>query len=144
MVYPPLQRSRVHQEDRDLNMLRIGFVAAEVIRHNGVALCAAVSPVRATRNQVRSMFKEGQFVEVYVDTPIEVCERRDSKGMYARARRGEIKMFTGVDDPYELPVAPEVVCHADGREMPEESAAKALRFLEKSAFLKVGAASRGR
>jgi sulfate adenylyltransferase len=99
-------------------MLRIGFVAAEVVRHNGVALCVAVSPYRATRNQVRSMFKEGQFVE--------------------------IKMFTGVDDPYEPPVAPEVVCHAEGREMLKESAAKALQFLEKSGFLKVGAASRGR
>src|SRR4030095_3211263 len=121
MVYPPLQRSRVHKEDRDLNMLRIGFVAAEVVRHNGVARCAAVSPYRATRNQVRSMFKEGQFVEVYVDTPIEGCEHRDSKGKDARVGRGEIKMFTGGDDPYEPPVAPEVVCHADGREMAEES-----------------------
>jgi sulfate adenylyltransferase len=132
------------KEDRDLNILRIGFVAAEVVRHNGVALCAAVSPYRATRNQVRGMFKEGQFSEVYVDTPIEVCEQRDSKGMYARARRGEIKMFTGVDDPYEPPVAPEVVCHADGRERPEQSAAKVLELLEKAGLLRASAASRGR
>lgn len=106
-------------------------------------MCAAVSPYRATRNQVRGMFKEGQFIEVYVDTPIEVCERRDSKGIYARARRGEIKMFTGVDDPYEPPVAPEVVCHADGRELPEERAAKVLEFLENSGLLRVGAALAG-
>jgi sulfate adenylyltransferase len=132
------------KEDRDLNILRIGFVAAEVVRHNGVALCAAVSPYRATRNQVRGMFKDRQFIEVYVDTPIEVCESRDSKGMYARARRGEIKMFTGVDDPYEPPVAPEVVCHADGRDMPEQSAAQVLEFLEKSSLLRADAASRGR
>lgn len=125
------------KEDRDQNILRIGFVAAEVVRHNGVALCAAVSPYRATRNQVRGMFKEGQFIEVYVDTPIEVCERRDSKGIYARARRGEIKMVTGVDDPYEPPVAPEVVCPADGREMPEQSAVKVLELLEKSGLLQL-------
>ena len=75
------------EEERELNILRLGFVAAEVVRHNGLALCAAVSPYRATRNQVRGMFKEAQFIEVYVDTPIEVCERRGSEGMYARAAR---------------------------------------------------------
>lgn len=96
------------KEDRDINILRIGFVASEIVRHNGVAICAAVSPYRAARNEARKMVGENNFILVYVDTPIEVCEQRDSKGMYARARRGEIRGFTGVDDPYEPPVNPEI------------------------------------
>lgn len=97
-----------NREDRDINILRIGFVASEIVRHNGVVLCAAVSPYRSTRDQVRSMFPQGNFIEVYVNTPVEVCARRDVKGMYAKASRGEIKGFTGIDDPYEPPVNPEV------------------------------------
>jgi len=89
--------------DRDTNILRIGFVASEIVRHNGVAVCAAVSPYRAARNQVRGMVGEDQFILVHVSTPVEVCEARDLKGLYARARAGEIKGFTGVDDPYETP-----------------------------------------
>ena len=78
------------REDRDTNILRIGFVAGEVVRHNGIAVCAAISPYRATRDAVRRMIEEigeGRFIEVFVDTPIEVCEQRDAKGMYARAAR---------------------------------------------------------
>jgi len=96
------------QEDRDTNIRRIGFVASEIVRHGGVAICAAVSPYRATRNDVRNMVGGDHFVEVFMDTPLEVCESRDSKGMYAKARRGEIKNFTGIDDPYEPPEKPEV------------------------------------
>ena len=96
------------KEDRDTNIRRIGFVAAEIVRHGGVAVCAAVSPYRATRDEVRHMVGADHFVEVFVDTPLEVCERRDSKGMYAKARRGEIKGFTGIDDPYEAPEHPEI------------------------------------
>ena len=96
------------KEDRDTNILRIGFVAGEIVRHGGIVICAAVSPYRATRNEVRNRIGPGQFVEVFVDTPLEVCEDRDTKGMYARARRGEIKGFTGIDDPYEPPVNPEL------------------------------------
>ena len=96
------------KEDRDMNIRRIGFVAAEIVRHHGVVICAAVSPYRSTRNEVRSMIGEGRFLEVYVDTPIEVCERRDTKGMYAKARKGELHGFTGVDDPYEPPLRPEL------------------------------------
>ena len=96
------------REDRDANILRIGFVAAEVVRHGGGAVCAAVSPYRATRNDVRNMIGTEQFVEVFVDTPLEECERRDTKGMYAKARRGEIENFTGIDDPYEAPQHPEI------------------------------------
>ena len=95
--------------DRDTNIRRIGFVAAEIVRHGGVVICAAVSPYRATRNDVRRMVGSDRFVEVFVDTPLEVCESRDTKGMYARARRGEIQGFTGVDDPYEVPAHPEVI-----------------------------------
>jgi len=91
------------KEDRDINIRRIGFVAAEIVRHGGAVICAAVSPYRATRNDVRNLVGDQHFVEVFVDTPLEVCEARDVKGMYAKARRGEIKDFTGIDDPYEVP-----------------------------------------
>ena len=94
------------KEDRDTNILRIGFVSSEIARHGGVAVCAAVSPYRATRDQVRAM--AGNFIEVFVDTPLDVCESRDTKGMYAQARRGAIRHFTGIDDPYEAPLAPEL------------------------------------
>ena len=96
------------REDRDANIQRIGFVAAEVVRHGGVAVCAAISPYQAARDAVRGMVGAGQFIEVFVDTPLEVCEQRDSKGMYARARAGEIVGFTGIDDPYEVPPNPEI------------------------------------
>ena len=96
------------KEDRDVNIRRIGFVAAEIVRHNGLVVCAAVSPYKATRNDVRNMAGSDNFIEVFVDTPLEVCESRDTKGMYAKARRGEIKDFTGIDDPYEAPHNPEI------------------------------------
>ena len=96
------------KEDRDTNIRRIGFVAAEIVRHGGIAVCAAVSPYRATRNDVRNMVGSDRFIEVFVDTPLEVCELRDTKGIYAQARRGEIKNFTGIDDPYETPLSPEI------------------------------------
>jgi sulfate adenylyltransferase len=99
------------REDRDLNIRRIGFVAAEIVRHGGLVVCAAVSPYRATRNEVRNLIGANAFVEVFVDTPVEECERRDTKGMYAKARRGEIENFTGIDDPYEPPLHPDLVLH---------------------------------
>ena len=94
--------------DRDANILRIGFVASEIVKHGGAVVCAAVSPYRATRDQVRQMVGSDRFIEVFMDTPIEVCEERDTKGMYAAARRGEIRNFTGIDDPYEPPARPDV------------------------------------
>lgn len=96
------------QEDRDTNIRRMGFVASEIVRHGGIAICAAVSPYRATRNEVRGMLAVGRFVEVHVDTPLDICELRDDKGMYAKARQGEISGFTGIDDPYEAPLQPEI------------------------------------
>jgi sulfate adenylyltransferase len=96
------------KDDRDTNIRRIGFVAAEIVRHGGVVVCAAVSPYRATRDDVRNMVGTNHFVEVFVDTPLAVCEQRDAKGMYAKARRGQISGFTGIDDPYEPPPYPEI------------------------------------
>lgn len=97
------------KEERDINIRRIGFVASEIVRHGGAVICAAVSPYRSTRNECRSMMGNNQFIEVFVNTPLEVCEVRDPKGMYARARQGLIKGFTGIDDPYESPTNPEIV-----------------------------------
>jgi sulfate adenylyltransferase len=94
--------------DRDTNVLRIGFVASEIVRHGGTVICAAVSPYRAARNEVRNLVGRENFIEIFVATPLEVCERRDTKGMYARARRGEIKDFTGIDDVYEIPETAEI------------------------------------
>ncbi|MHC5537790.1 bifunctional sulfate adenylyltransferase/adenylylsulfate kinase [Singulisphaera rosea] len=95
------------KEDRDANINRVGYVAGLVARHGGTTLCAVISPYRATRDNARKASK-GNFVEVFCDTPIDVCENRDVKGLYAKARAGEIKGFTGVDDPYEAPLNPEV------------------------------------
>ncbi len=127
------------QEDRDTNIRRIGFVASEIVRHGGVAICAAVSPYRATRNEVRSMVGGDQYVEVFVDTPIEVCESRDTKGMYARARRGEIKGFTGIDDPYEPPENPEVTLDTVAQ-TPEDNARKIVDVLLERGFIRKEAA----
>jgi len=122
------------KEDRITNILRVGFVAAEIVKHNGVVICALVSPYRSARNQVRNMMEEGKFIEVFVDTPIEVCEIRDVKGMYRKAKEGLIKGFTGVDDPYEPPEAPEL--HIDTTKLsPEESAKRVLEYLFKEGFL---------
>ena len=96
------------KEDRDTNIRRIGFVASEIVRHGGMVICAAVSPYRATRNEVRNLVGSDHFMEIFVDTSIEVCEQRDVKGMYAKARRGEVTGFTGVDDPYEAPLHAEI------------------------------------
>jgi sulfate adenylyltransferase len=96
------------REDRDANIRRIGFVASEIVRHGGVVVCAAASPYRATRNDVRNMVGQDHYVEVFVDTPLDVCEARDDKGLYARARSGEIQDFTGIDGSYEAPVHPEI------------------------------------
>jgi sulfate adenylyltransferase len=122
------------REDRDANILRIGFVAAEIVRHHGVAVCAAVSPYLATRQAVRAMVGPGRFVEIHVDTPIEVCERRDVKGLYAQARAGRIRGFTGVDDPYEAPPTPELRLATLDR-TPADNAGVVLAWLREAGFL---------
>jgi len=122
------------KEDRITNILRVGFVASEIVKHNGVVICALVSPYRSARNQVRNMMEEGKFIEVFVDAPVEVCEQRDVKGLYRKAKEGLIKGFTGVDDPYEPPQAPEI--HIDTTKLtPEESARKILDYLVKEGFI---------
>jgi sulfate adenylyltransferase len=123
------------REDRDANILRIGFVASEIVRHGGVVMCAAISPYRTTRNQCRSIVGKDRFIEIFVDTPLEVCEQRDAKGLYAKARRGEITGFTGIDDPYESPQHSEIkldtVVHT-----PEENARQILDYLIRRGFVR--------
>jgi sulfate adenylyltransferase len=116
------------KEDRDINIRRIGFVAAEIVRHEGVAICSAISPYLATRNDVRNMVGVDRFVEVFVDTPLDVCEQRDPKGIYAKARRSEIVGFTGIDDPYEPPESPEIVLETVSTSA-EENARLTLAYL---------------
>jgi len=123
------------KEDRDINIRRIGFVAAEIVRHGGVVICAAVSPYRATRNDVRNMVGKDHFVEVFVDTPLEVCEARDTKGLYAKARRGELKGFTGIDDPYEPPQNAEITLDTTSH-APEENAHIILSYLKGHGFVR--------
>ena len=96
------------REDRDTNVRRVGYVASEVVRHGGLAVAALVSPYRATRDDVRELIGPDRFVEVFVDTPLDVVEQRDVKGWYAKARAGEVRDLTGVDDPYEPPLDPEL------------------------------------
>jgi len=118
------------KEDRDTNIERIGWVASRITRHGGAVIAAAISPYRETRARARAMVEEfGAFVEVHVATSLEECARRDVNGLYAKALAGEIKGFTGVDDPYEAPESPEVVVETEGR-TPEESAQVVLAKLE--------------
>ncbi len=115
------------KEDRDENIRRIGFVA-ELLTRNGIfTVVSAISPYRETREEVRR--RVGAFLEVYVNAPLEVCERRDVKGIYRRVRAGEAAYVTGVDDPYEPPLKPEVECRTD-LEAPDESAARVLRAVD--------------
>jgi adenylyl-sulfate kinase len=120
------------KEDRDTNIRRIGFVCNLLARNGVVAIAAAVSPYRAARDEVRA--ESAGFVEVYLKCPLEVLQQRDPKGLYARALRGEIAHFTGVSDPYEEPLHPEVVLET-GKETEEESFAKVLAKLEDLGYL---------
>jgi len=122
------------REDRDANILRIGYVSSEIARHGGLVITAAISPYLSTRTEVRKLVGEERFIEVFVDTPIEVCEQRDVKGMYAKARQGIITGFTGVDDPYEAPVNPEITLDTVNF-TPEQNAANIIRYLELNGYL---------
>lgn len=102
------------KKDRDCNVRRVGFVAAEITKHKGIAICSLIAPYDAVRKEVRSLVEEvGDFVLIYLSTALDVCESRDPKGLYARARGGEILHFTGVSDPYELPRDAELVIDTD-------------------------------
>ena len=120
------------KEDRDTNVRRIGFVANLLTRNGVLVLVAAISPYRAIRDEVRERI--GDFVEVYASAPVEVCEQRDVKGLYAKARSGEIKQFTGISDPYEAPLNPEVNCETH-KETLEESVDKVIAKLEEMGYL---------
>ncbi len=126
------------KEDRDTNILRIGFVAGEIVRAGGVVVCAAISPYRAARNEARKMVGNDNFVMVYMDTPVEICEQRDVKGLYARARtamaEGHPMGFTGVDDPYEPPIDPELTLPGYNQ-TPEVNARQIIAYLEEKGFL---------
>lgn len=123
------------REHRDLNNLRIGYVASEITKHRGIAICAPISPYAETRRKMREMVEPyGGFIEVHVATPLEICEQRDRKGLYAKARAGLMKSFTGISDPYEAPEAPEL--RIDTTELsPEEAAQAVLLKLEHLGYL---------
>ena len=120
------------EEDRNTNIRRIAFVAHLLQRNGTFVITAAISPYRAIREEARLMIKD--FVEVYADAPLEVCEERDVKGLYAKARAGEIKGFTGIDDPYEPPSGPEVDCKT-GEQTVEESCQQIIDKLIEMKFL---------
>lgn len=120
---------------RDLNVLRIGFVASEITKNRGIAICAPIAPYTGVRHQIRNLIETyGGFVEVFVATPLEVCESRDRKGLYAKARAGQIKGFTGIDDPYEPPKHPEIIIDTTHL-TPDEAAQDVLLFLEREGFI---------
>jgi adenylyl-sulfate kinase len=126
------------KEDRDTNIERIGWVASRLTRHGATVVAAAISPYRDTRQKAREMVEAfGTFVEVHVKASVDECARRDVNGLYAKAFAGEIKGFTGVDDPYEEPVDPEIVVDTEGQE-PEESAAVIVGKLEELGLIPSG------
>jgi adenylylsulfate kinase len=119
------------KEDRDINIRRIGFVC-DLLTRNGVnSIAAAISPYRSVRDENRKLVESngGAFIEVYVSTPVEECEKRDVKGLYKKARAGQLKGFTGVDDPYEAPLNPEIEIKTQSED-PQTSALKILSYLE--------------
>lgn len=122
------------REDRQTNIQRIGFVASEIVKHGGAVVCATISPYADSREGVRSMFSMGNFIEVFVNTPLDICEKRDPKGMYAKARRGEITGFTGIDDTYEPPEEPEIVLNTTCNSA-RENAERLIDYLREQGFV---------
>ena len=115
------------KEDRDENIRRIGFVAELLTRNGVIVLVSAISPYRAVRDEMR--VRIGNFLEVYVEAPLEVCQQRDINGIYRRALSGEIQHATGMDDPYDTPLSPDVICHT-ARETRDESVSKVMDRVE--------------
>lgn len=122
------------REDRDENVRRVAFVASEIVRHGGVAICALVSPYGAARAEARAAVGDQSFVEIFVDTPLEVCQARDVKGLYAGSQRGEVALLTGVEDPYEPPLEPELHLETVGRTV-DENAAEVIDYLVQRGLL---------
>lgn len=120
------------REDRDTNIKRIGFVCNLLTRNDVIAISAAISPYRETRDYNRALI--GNFVEVYTRCSLDACIQRDTKGLYKKAIAGEIKEFTGISDPYEEPLHPELICDTD-KETPEQSAEKVFKKLEELGYL---------
>lgn len=121
--------------DRELNLRRIGYVAGEVTRHGGICICAAIAPFRSARAEVRARISQvGGFYEIHIATPLAVCESRDPKGLYKKARRGEIKGFTGIDDPFEVPEEPELSLDTSML-APEESVRRILALPQRDGLL---------
>ena len=123
------------KEHRDLNITRIGFVASEITKNGGIAICAPIAPYEESREMNRQLISDyGNYIEIYISTPLETCERRDTKGLYAMARQGKIKGFTGIDDPYEAPKNPSL--EIDTTDITEEEAIqKVILFLEKEGYI---------
>jgi len=125
------------KEHRDINIRRIGYVASEITKNGGVAICAPIAPYDATRKHVREMIEpHGGFILVHIATPIETCEQRDRKGLYAKARAGILKEFTGISDPYEVPANAEVVINTADLSA-EEAAQEIILHLEREGFIGV-------
>ncbi len=123
------------KEHRDINVRRIGFVAGEITKNRGIAICAPIAPYNTTRKEIRySIESYGGFIEIHVSTPLEECEKRDRKGMYAKARAGLIKDFTGMDDPYEVPETPELRIDTTNIS-PDEAAQEILLFLSQKGYV---------
>jgi adenylylsulfate kinase len=127
------------KEDRDTNIRRIAFVANLLSRNEVPVITAAISPYQEIRDEARQMMGD-RFIETYVKASVETCEERDVKGLYAKARSGEIKEFTGVSDPYEVPESPELVIDTESQS-PEESAQQILAYLEERAFIPAAVAA---
>ena len=122
-------------EHRNLNITRIGFVAGEITKNGGIAICAPIAPYEAVRKKNREIISEvGGYIEVHVSTPLEVCEDRDVKGLYAKARQGIIKGFTGIDDPYEEPVNPDLSIDTSNISQ-EEAVQQLLVYIENEVYL---------
>lgn len=117
------------KQDREENIRRVGHMARQLIDTHTVVLCAFISPFRESRDKVRALFNKGDFIEVFVDTPLEICEQRDAKGLYKKARSGVIKDFTGIDSPYEKPQDPEIHIKSTSGNTLAESAQIIVRYL---------------
>jgi len=121
--------------DRDLHIRRIGSLASEITREGGIVVCAVIAPYDSVRKEVRRLVeRSGRFVLVHVSTPLSICEQRDPKGLYAKARAGVIREFTGISDPYEIPGDADLTIDTAGI-TPEEATSKILQYLEKECFL---------
>ena len=123
------------KEHRDINVRRIGFVASEITKNRGIAICAPIAPYERTRMEIRRDIEQhGGFIEIHVATPLEECEKRDRKGMYAKARAGLIRGYTGIDDPYEVPQSPELRINTTNI-TPDEAAQEILLYLGQRGYI---------